>query len=104
MAWVGFDKLDPLGRGETGGRAALPMWMAYMGEALKGTPVINRRQPEGLVTVRIDPQSGLLARSGQTDGIFESFRVDSVPTETAGGNGATGGGPVGADGGHGELF
>jgi penicillin-binding protein 1A len=104
VSWVGFDKLEPLGRGETGGRAALPMWMAYMGDALKGSPVINRRQPEGLVTVRIDPQSGLLARSGQADGIFESFRSDSVPTEIAGGDGAPGGGPASVDDGSGELF
>jgi penicillin-binding protein 1A len=104
VSWVGFDQLEPLGRGETGGRAALPMWMAYMGDALKGSPVINRRQPEGLVTVRIDPQSGLLARSGQTDGIFESFRSDSVPTETARGGGAPDGGPASTEDGPGELF
>jgi penicillin-binding protein 1A len=104
VSWVGFDQLEPLGRGETGGRAALPMWMSYMGEALKGSPVVNRRQPEGLVTVRIDPQSGLLARSGQPDGIFESFRADSVPTETAGGGGATVGSPASVNDGSGELF
>ena len=84
ISWVGFDKLEPLGRGETGGRAALPMWMAYMGEALRDSPVTARRQPEGMVTVRIDPQTGLLARTGQSDGIFETFRADTVPTRTAG--------------------
>jgi penicillin-binding protein 1A len=105
VSWVGFDKLEPLGRGETGGRAALPMWMAYMGEALRGSPVTGRRQPEGMVTVRIDPQSGLLARTGQSDGIFETFRADTVPTRTAGGAGAAGDGAViGGDDGAGGLF
>jgi penicillin-binding protein 1A len=105
VSWVGFDKLEPLGRGETGGRAALPMWMAYMGEALKGSPVTGRRQPEGLVTVRIDPQTGLLARTGQSDGIFETFRADTVPTRTAGGADSAGDGAViGGDDGAGGLF
>jgi penicillin-binding protein 1A len=77
--WVGFDKLDPLGRVETGAHAALPMWMQYMGEALAGTPVVKRDPPDGLVTVRIDPETGLLARSGQADAIFETFRLAEVP-------------------------
>jgi penicillin-binding protein 1A len=77
--WVGFDKLDPLGRAETGGHAALPMWMQYMGTALAGTRNEKREQPEGLVTVRIDPSTGLLARSGQSDAIFETFREAEVP-------------------------
>jgi penicillin-binding protein 1A len=78
-AWVGFDKLDPLGRAETGGHAALPMWMQYMGAALAGTENQKREQPEGLVTVRIDPNTGLLARGGQSDAIFETFREAEVP-------------------------
>jgi penicillin-binding protein 1A len=77
--WVGFDNLDSLGRVETGGRAALPMWMDYMGAALAGTRPVKREQPDGLVTVRIDPETGLLARSGQADAIFETFRVQDVP-------------------------
>jgi penicillin-binding protein 1A len=81
------------------------MWMAYMGEALRGSPVTGRRQPEGMVTVRIDPQTGLLARTGQPDGIFETFRADTVPTRTAGAAGAAGDGAViGDDDGAGGLF
>jgi penicillin-binding protein 1A len=77
--WVGFDNLEPLGRVETGARAALPMWMEYMGAALAGTSSVKRGQPDGLVTVKIDPTTGLLARSGQPDAIFETFRVQDVP-------------------------
>jgi penicillin-binding protein 1A len=80
--WVGFDKLDPLGRAETGSHAALPMWMQYMGTALAGTANEKLEQPEGLVTVRIDPNTGLLARGGQSDAIFETFREAEVPQIT----------------------
>jgi penicillin-binding protein 1A len=82
-AWVGFDKLEPLGRGETGGQSALPMWIDYMRVALQGVMEVSQQPPEGLVTVRIDPATGLLARSGQKDAIFETFMEDSVPTRTS---------------------
>lgn len=78
-AWTGYDKLEPLGRGETGGNSALPMWIDYMRVALKGVPEQHREPPEGLVTVRIDPATGLLAKGGQRDAIFETFMVENVP-------------------------
>ena len=83
VAWVGFDKLEPLGRHETGGKAALPMWIDYMRSALKGVKQQKIELPEGLVTVRIDPASGLLAGSGQSDAIFETFREEFVPQQTS---------------------
>jgi penicillin-binding protein 1A len=82
-AWVGFDRLEPLGRGETGGRSALPMWIDYMAYALQGVEERNQEPPEGLVTVRIDPVTGLLATGGQQDAIFETFMVENVPTKTS---------------------
>jgi penicillin-binding protein 1A len=82
-AWVGFDKLEPLGRRETGGHAALPMWMEYVGAALTGTRNRKFDQPGGLVTVRIDPATGLLAGSGQAGGIFETFRAEYTPRQSA---------------------
>jgi penicillin-binding protein 1A len=51
--------------------------------ALQGIKEISQQPPEGLVTVRIDPATGLLARSGQQDAIFETFMEDSVPTRTS---------------------
>jgi len=90
VAWVGFDKLGPLGRGETGGRSALPMWIDYMGVALDGVAVQKSEPPPGLVTVRIDPSTGLLAGSGQSDAVFETFREEYVPQQTV----ATPGGGV----------
>ncbi len=78
-AWVGFDRPQPLGERETGGRAALPMWIDYMREALKGLPPRPLERPPGLVTVRIDPDTGLLAPAGHPEAIFETFRVENVP-------------------------
>ena len=82
IAWVGFDNPRPLGHGETGSRAALPMWISYMKSALKGVDEKPLEQPRGIVSVRIDPKTGKLANAKTTDGIFEYFLEDQVPTET----------------------
>ena len=78
-AWVGFDEPHTLGHNEYGGRAALPMWIDYMREALKGLPEAALETPPGLVTVRIDPETGLLVGAGFPDAVFEIFRADNVP-------------------------
>ena len=85
-AWVGFDELLPLGRRETGGRAALPMWISFMKSALQGKAEVPLVQPDGMVTVKIDPDSGLAMGPGQPGGIFETFRKELVPAvaETTG--------------------
>ena len=51
-AWVGFDQHKPLGRREVGGVAALPIWIEFMRQALKGRPEHTMEQPEGIVTMR----------------------------------------------------
>ncbi len=81
IAWVGFDSSAPLGKGEVGGKAALPAWIAYMQKALHGVEEKPLVMPEGMVSVRIDPKSGKLAEFGQEDAIFETFRSDMVPQE-----------------------
>lgn len=83
VAWVGFDQPTPLGRGEVGARAALPVWIDYMRTALKGVPQETLPRPPGLVEVRIDPQSGKLARAGAPDAIFETVQQDHVPEAEA---------------------
>ena len=81
-AWVGFDSSKSLGERETGGRAALPMWISFMKEGLKGVPERLPSQPEGLVSARIDPKTGQLARADAKDAIFELFRVENLPKMT----------------------
>ncbi len=90
--WVGFDQLKSLGNRETGAAAALPMWIDYMRVALEGTPEHTMKQPQGMVTVRIDPKTGLLADAHHANAIFETFRADHVPTRTAYGSGQVSGG------------
>ncbi|MDQ6619620.1 MAG: penicillin-binding protein 1A [Pseudomonadota bacterium] len=76
VAWIGFDQPRTLGANETGGVAALPIWMSYMGKALKGIPEAPMPMPEGLVTVRINPDTGLRDDSG---GISEVFYSEHPP-------------------------
>lgn len=81
--WVGFDQPDPLGRNEFGSTAALPIWIDFMEKVLEGTPETQSAPPAGIVSVRIDPATGLLAYPGQKDAIFEVFREESVPQAAA---------------------
>lgn len=82
-AWLGFDNNGILGRREYGGSAALPIWIDYMRSALKGVAEVQRPQPTGIVSVRIDPETGMLAKPGQSDAIFEIFRAENAPSTIA---------------------
>jgi penicillin-binding protein 1A len=80
-AWVGFDNQKPLGSRETGGRAALPMWVDYMRDALQGLPINLEEQPENIVTVRIDEDTGQRATENSRHTRFEIFKVGTAPEE-----------------------
>ena len=92
-AWVGFDDNDKLGRGEVGGRAALPAWMAFMRVALKDIPDEEPVMPPDMVTVRIDPNTGAKATAATEGAIFEIFREENAP-DAAGSGGEQSGGSV----------
>ena len=79
VAWVGFDQHLPLGDGETGGHAALPIWMRFMEVALKGRPDQLPEPPPGIVTLRIDPATGALAREDNRRAINEVFSSEHPP-------------------------
>lgn len=85
-AWIGFDENTPLGHQEFGGSAALPVWVEFMREATQGMPLRVHPLPVGLVSVRIDPATGLLAAPGQPDATFELFPLEDVPSVTADGD------------------
>ncbi|MCB1678787.1 MAG: penicillin-binding protein 1A [Halioglobus sp.] len=91
-AWVGFDNYTPLGRREFGGTAALPIWIDFMRAALRDSPPRKRPLPAGIVNVRIDPDTGLLARAEQPNAIFEYFRQEYVPQQGAANSGPGAGG------------
>lgn len=83
ISWVGFDAPKTLGHYETGGQAALPMWIDFMRLALDGVPEAPLIEPVGMITVKIDPYTGLLASADSRDAIAETFRVEDVPTHMA---------------------
>lgn len=81
--WMGFDDPQTLGQWEYGSTAALPIWIDYMRTALYDTPERSQKQPEGIATVKIDPETGYKAYPGQPNAIFELFKVEDIPTKTA---------------------
>lgn len=76
--WVGFDNYDTLGYGEFGAKAALPIWMGYMGAALKGAPKATLPMPPGIVTLTINRHSGLPTSPDDPDAMQEIFKVEDV--------------------------
>jgi penicillin-binding protein 1A len=79
-AWVGFDDFSPLGNSETGGVAALPMWIEFMQVALKDVPEASLDMPDGIVKAFINPETGRLTEDANENGIWEFFQADRVPT------------------------
>ncbi len=77
--WVGFADNRKLGRGEVGGRVALPAWMDYMAVALHDTKDRVPRIPPGIVRARIDPATGLRVPPDTQDAITEVFRRRNLP-------------------------
>ena len=77
--WVGFDQERPLGESEEGSLTALPIWIQFMREALKGVPEQRRPMPDGLVTLRISPETGTLVSAENPDGVPEIFMTAHLP-------------------------
>jgi penicillin-binding protein 1A len=80
VVWIGYDTPRSLGSRETGAVAALPIWMAYMGVALKDQEDIPPSPPEGVVAAAIDPATGLRDDSAQ-DAIVEYFYQENLPPQ-----------------------
>jgi penicillin-binding protein 1A len=79
--WVGYDDSRPMGKGETGSRAATPIWLYFMKDILKGKPIIPFQPPEGVVTTKIDAETGLLASPFSKKTCFQAFKKGTEPTE-----------------------
>lgn len=86
--WVGFDNMRTLGKGETGSKAAAPIWVSFMKQALSEISPFDTASgekkpfqvPDGIVTAVIDPVTGLLA-TNETEKMVEFFIEGTVPTE-----------------------
>lgn len=79
--WVGHDHNQSLGKGETGGRTASPIWLGFMETILKDKPVKVFQVPEGVVFAKIDAKTGLLPVPESKDTLIECFKEGTVPTE-----------------------
>jgi len=89
--WVGRDDFTPLGRGEYGGRAALPIWIGFMGAALEGVPANEPAPPPGLLTVTINPATGGLLPDGTPGGRIDYVKTEDYDRMTAAGFGVEAG-------------
>ncbi len=78
IAWIGYDQPRTLGKLETGGTAALPIWIRYMATALKGVPDVPYSMPDGVMQVKIDALLGTLTNEDE-DGIYEYFYQENPP-------------------------
>ena len=88
VAWMGFDDFSPLGKGETGGQAALGLWVDFMGQALAGKPEAELELPAGLVEVRVAKADGRLTTRTGKSSLAEWVRAEQAqnpegPTESA---------------------
>ena len=78
--WLGFDKNEqPLGRAETGGRAALPIWLAYMQAAVRDRPQPSFPIPEGISFQRVDLKTGKAVAEFEHEGILEPYLAGTQP-------------------------
>ena len=78
IAWIGFDNPKSLGNNETGGHAALPIWMSYMAPALKGVKASVYTPPPGIAKAKINPETGLREPAGT---VTEYFLEEQLPPE-----------------------
>jgi len=79
--WVGFDEKASLGKDETGSRAALPIWIAFMSRALEDSDVENFEPPPGIVMRRVNLETGLLTNEDSKETILEAFIEGTLPGE-----------------------
>lgn len=79
--WVGYDREKTIGKGEVGGRAALPLWLEYMKAAHDKLPQVTFPVPSGIVFANVDSETGKLATSGSKNVIRQAYREGTEPTQ-----------------------
>jgi len=77
--WIGFDQERTLGEHEEGARTALPMWVHFMAEALRGVPEHRQPEPPGIVRMWVSRGTGSLASAGEFGAVFEVFLAGHAP-------------------------
>jgi penicillin-binding protein 1A len=84
--WVGFDDKTSLGKDETGARAALPIWVSFMDQALRETPIETFKPPEGITMMKVNIETGLPREGDSKDTVMEAFVDGTVPEKEETGN------------------
>jgi penicillin-binding protein 1A len=79
--WVGFDSERSLGKGETGSKAASPIWLEFMKKAMEKKPIEAFQVPEDVIFAKIDAKTGLLPVPESKNVRFECFKEGTAPTE-----------------------
>jgi penicillin-binding protein 1A len=83
VAWVGYDLERPLGKKETGSKAAAPAWVAFMDEAVKDMPIEQFPVPDSIEFRPIDTLTGLLAPEDSPEIVIEAFAPNTAPMRYA---------------------
>jgi penicillin-binding protein 1A len=79
IAWMGYDQPRSLGKRETGAQSALPIWINFMGTALRNVPQRGWPMPEGLISVRINPSTGARMAGPALDSVLETLLGNNAP-------------------------
>jgi penicillin-binding protein 1A len=82
--WVGFDDKTSLGKDESGSRAALPIWISFMDQALKNTPIETPKPPKGIALIKVNLETGLPSDGDSPETIMEAFIDSSIPWKKEG--------------------
>ncbi|NWG04379.1 MAG: PBP1A family penicillin-binding protein [Syntrophaceae bacterium] len=82
--WVGFDDKTSLGVNETGARAALPIWISFMGQALQELPIETFIPPEGIKFIKVNIETGLPSDGDPSETILEAFLDHTIPSDKEG--------------------
>ena len=82
VTWMGYPQPKPLGKKETGSRAALPIWIDYMESILNDYPIKMLVEPEGILPLKVKKHEGTLAKQDD-DGIYEYFYDEFLPQNNA---------------------
>jgi penicillin-binding protein 1A len=77
--WIGYDEKEVLGDKETGGHAALPIWIDFMTTALADVPIRDFTVPDNIVFERVNKHSGARADAGDPSSFFQAFAVGAGP-------------------------
>ena len=87
-AWAGFSSNAPVGDREWGSTTPIETWIAFAEQALPPESPNPLPVPDGIVSVKIDPETGTRARPTDANGVFEFFREELAPKPLASDNSA----------------